>query len=339
MFDISATRYIKFRNLYINGYGLADKCINGARTSAAVIHGIYGCKIWGAITCGVDFTGCEDSMIFDTWVDGRKDLTEPPVLYTNYGIMFGPAQTGGHVKLINVMIGFCKKADILCHNIRKLDILSSLLASHKTYSAELEANLIIQGGAEYQPTVSVNHTWIENDGAVPNILVKTTQGKQLTVMNSLLATGEYPNIYSTLSPALTFLTLVGGALERAGTSGYHIACPAWHMNILNVEFFGGNPAAVDKINVSAVSYYWFSHTSIILTNLYKSGRATIASGTNSVTVSHGLPRTPTVVVVTGDHSETSDAVVTSITSTSFTVTVPSNVTANRTIYWFADASK
>jgi hypothetical protein len=338
MFDISATRYIKFRNLYINGYGLADKCINGARTSASVIHGIYGCKIWGAITCGVDFTGCEDSIIFDTWIDGRKDLTEPPVVYTSYGIMFGPAQTQGHVKLINVLVGFCKKADIYANHIRKLDIIGCLMASHKSYSADLEANLIIQGGTATLPTVSVNHTWIENDGAIPNILIKTTQAKQLVVMNSLLATGEHPNIYSTLSPALLFLSVVGSALERGGTSGYHIACPAWHMNVLNTEFYAGDPEAVNKVDVSAVNYYWLCHTGIILSNLFRAGWATIPSGSNSVTVNHGCARTPTVVI-TGSHPETSDAVVTSVTSTSFTITVPSNVTANRTIYWIADASK
>jgi hypothetical protein len=67
------------------------------------------------------------------------------------------------------------------------------------------------------------------------------------------------------------------------------------------------------------------------------GTATIASGTNSVTVNHGLSNTPRIVLVTGSHAETSDAVVTSVTSTSFTITVPSNVTANRTVYWMAQA--
>jgi hypothetical protein len=67
------------------------------------------------------------------------------------------------------------------------------------------------------------------------------------------------------------------------------------------------------------------------------GTATIASGTNSVTVNHGLSKTPSIVLITGSHAETSDAVVTGITSSQFTITVPSNVTENRTVYWMAQA--
>jgi hypothetical protein len=64
------------------------------------------------------------------------------------------------------------------------------------------------------------------------------------------------------------------------------------------------------------------------------GTATIASGTNTVTVNHNMVSTPRVFI-TGTHSETADAVVTAVSATQFTITVPSNVTADRNVYWVA----
>jgi len=63
--------------------------------------------------------------------------------------------------------------------------------------------------------------------------------------------------------------------------------------------------------------------------------ATIASGTSSVVVAHGLAETPTVVVVTGRHPETSNAVVTARDDTNITITVGANVTADREVDWYA----
>ena len=67
-----------------------------------------------------------------------------------------------------------------------------------------------------------------------------------------------------------------------------------------------------------------------------SGTALILNGQTSVTIDHGLAGTPTVVVVTGEHAETSDAVVTSKTATQITITVPAAVTANRTVNWYVE---
>jgi len=67
-----------------------------------------------------------------------------------------------------------------------------------------------------------------------------------------------------------------------------------------------------------------------------SGTATIPSGQTSVTVNHGLAGTPTVVIVTGTTSDTKDAYVSAKTSTTFTITVPSPVGGDRTVYWYAE---
>ncbi|NWF97292.1 MAG: hypothetical protein HXY34_14230, partial [Candidatus Thorarchaeota archaeon] len=81
IFDISSTRYAHFDGLFINGNGLAEKCINAMRTPSRVpVHQIRNCKIWGATLANVDFTGCEDSLIFNCWIDGRKVNDTPDAI-------------------------------------------------------------------------------------------------------------------------------------------------------------------------------------------------------------------------------------------------------------------
>lgn len=65
------------------------------------------------------------------------------------------------------------------------------------------------------------------------------------------------------------------------------------------------------------------------------GAATIASGATSVTVSHGLAATPTIVVLGATHAEVSDATF-SATSTQITITVPSATSADRVVNWYAE---
>jgi len=66
-----------------------------------------------------------------------------------------------------------------------------------------------------------------------------------------------------------------------------------------------------------------------------SGTATIANGNSSVTVNHGLAEAPSVVKLTGTHSEVKDCWVTDVTSTQFTIHASANVTADREVYWEA----
>ena len=66
-----------------------------------------------------------------------------------------------------------------------------------------------------------------------------------------------------------------------------------------------------------------------------SGTATIPNGQTSVTVAHGLAGTPTSVVLGPTHAEVADAVW-SADDTNITITVPSAVTADRQISWYAE---
>jgi len=69
----------------------------------------------------------------------------------------------------------------------------------------------------------------------------------------------------------------------------------------------------------------------------KSGTATISNGTSSVVVTHDLAGTPTNVRVSGTHSEVANLYVDSVTSTQFTIHAKDgNVTADRTVYWYAE---
>jgi len=67
-----------------------------------------------------------------------------------------------------------------------------------------------------------------------------------------------------------------------------------------------------------------------------SGTATIPNGNTSVVVNHGLVAAPSVVLVTGTHSEVASPWITNITATQFTINVSGAVTADRDLYWRAE---
>jgi len=66
------------------------------------------------------------------------------------------------------------------------------------------------------------------------------------------------------------------------------------------------------------------------------GIATIPNGSSSVVVDHGLAKAPSVVKLTGTHSEVANCWVTNPTSTQFTINAPAAVTADRDVYWQAE---
>ena len=70
----------------------------------------------------------------------------------------------------------------------------------------------------------------------------------------------------------------------------------------------------------------------------KSGIATIASGASSVVVNHGLDGAPSIITLTGTHSEVANCWVTDVTDAQFTINAPSAVTDDRDVYWKAAMS-
>ncbi|MBI1296659.1 hypothetical protein GC175_17020 [bacterium] len=69
--------------------------------------------------------------------------------------------------------------------------------------------------------------------------------------------------------------------------------------------------------------------------LQNHGVATILSGQTTVTVTHDLEGTPSMVWLGHESTETTGAYVSAKTSTTFTITVPAAVTANRDVSWRA----
>jgi len=65
------------------------------------------------------------------------------------------------------------------------------------------------------------------------------------------------------------------------------------------------------------------------------GAATMLSGHNSVVVTHDLKVVPLSVLVSGSHSEVASCWVDAFTPHAFTIHAPSNVTADRVVYWRA----
>jgi hypothetical protein len=223
IFDVRNVRYAHLDGLFINGNGLAQKCIDAFRTPSQVpVHQIRNCKIWGATFANIDFTGCEDSLIFNCWIDGRKTNDSPDAI-TEYGVKIGEFadnyRTGGQINLIHCLIGFHRKADVFAKNIAQLKLANCLLSSKNMWSEELEAHIIVEGGTGEDailPTLELISCWVENgpSGNVPNILVRNRMMSKLTIIGGMFYTDQSPNIYSALSPCAETIILIGALFEN-----------------------------------------------------------------------------------------------------------------------------
>jgi len=232
VFDIRNVRYTHFDGVFVNGNGLAQKGIDAMHTPSWVpVYQIRNSKVWGATLANIDLTGCEDSFIFNTWVDGRK-ANDTPDAITEYGVKIGEPgdgyKTGGQINLIHVLMGFHRKADVYAKNIAELKLANCLLSSKTMWSEELEANLIVEGGTgegALLPIVELTDLWVENGpgGNVPNVLIKNRMISKLTVLGGVFYTDRSPNIYSALNPSAETITLIGAFFENNPQySGYNI---------------------------------------------------------------------------------------------------------------------
>jgi hypothetical protein len=130
VFDLRNVRFAHLDGLFVNGNGFAEKCIDALRTPSQVpVHQIRNCKIWGATLANVDFTGCEDSFIFNCWIDGRR-INDTPNAITAYGVKIGESgdgyRTGGQINLIHCLMGFHRKADLYAKNVAQLKLANCL---------------------------------------------------------------------------------------------------------------------------------------------------------------------------------------------------------------------
>jgi hypothetical protein len=239
------------------------------RTPSQVpVHQIRNCKIWGATFVNIDFTGCEDSLIFNCWIDGRKTNDSPDAI-TEYGVKIGEFadnyRTGGQVNLIHCLIGFHRKADVFAKNIAQLKLANCLLSSKNMWSEELEAHIIVEGGTGEDailPTLELISCWVENGlgGNVPNILVRNRMMSKLTIIGGMFYTDQSPNIYSALSPCAETITLIGALFENNPQySGYNIAAPTQKLVSIGNTY---NWHGIDKTNVTTYLIFDKDNTEI-----------------------------------------------------------------------------
>jgi hypothetical protein len=253
--DIRSVRAFHLNGVFLNGYGLATKCLDGMHADWVPVHRIKHSKFWGATDCQIDLTGCEDSSLFDFWCDGRKEESSPVTLYGDYGLRIGQPgdgyQTGGQLNFFDGWFGFHKKADVYLKNIWHAKFHSGLFASKVEWSASFQAHMILEGGTgpyAMWPSVVLLGPWF--DGAIgthPNILIQNVQASGLTIVGGQINSTDAPNIYSTLNPGLEILEIFGGKMER-NAGGPNIQCPTRDVNIIGPLYIGGT--GLDKTNVT-----------------------------------------------------------------------------------------
>jgi len=264
LINITGSRYAHFKDLFINGYGLADVCINGYRTTSGVpVHIIEHCKVWGALDANIDYTGCEDSTLLDVWLDGRKDIVEPPTLYTDYGLRIGTSgnKTGGHVKIYDVKMGFHEIADAYLKNIVDIAFYGCLFSSKHTYSkTKFTSHIIAEGGTgdgAVWPKILISGCWFDggtNTGS--NIRMQNVTCKEITIIGSSLYATSGSNISDdgTLNPGAEIITIIGSQVENL--SGYYnVNCSGSSLVALNIDFYGGSGVNTSKINKYMIYKY------------------------------------------------------------------------------------
>ncbi|MEM3459240.1 MAG: hypothetical protein QXN36_01440 [Candidatus Bathyarchaeia archaeon] len=273
IFDIRNVRYAHLDGLFINGNGLAEKCIDAMRMPSQVpVHQIRNCKIWGAKFANIDLTGCEDTLLFNCWIDGRitNDASDT---VTEYGVKIGDAgegyRTGGQINLIHCLFGFHRKADVYAKNVAELKLANCLLASKSVWSDELEAHIVVGGGTGENallPVLELTNCWVENglgDDA-PNILVRNRMISKLTVVGGMFYTDNSPNIYSQLNPCAETITLIGALFENNfNYDGFNVVAPTQKLVSIGNTY---NWHGIDKTNV--VTYLIFDKDDVqIETNI------------------------------------------------------------------------
>jgi len=264
MFDIRTSRYTNFSNIFINGYNLADYCISGLQTPSGVpVHQVRDSLVWGAKEACIDFTGCEDSLLFNVWIDGRI-ANDTPTCYTKYGLKLGPTgdaegyKTGGIIKCFEVRIGFCKYADAFIRNVAQIEFFGALFSSKYTFSTDILAHIIVEGGAgvgSLWTSIGLHGCWF--DGALdhhPNILISNRRIKKITIDSCELYGSQGPNIYSALNPAVDQITVTSSHIEKDNDGHDNIDCYVASLLLLNTDLYRGGAAG--SVNMAKATRYF-----------------------------------------------------------------------------------
>lgn len=140
----------------------------------------------------------------------------------------------------------------------------------------------------------------------------------------------YVNASNDLQLANVTVTDTRSGTARMPNPGTFSATTNTHVSIAN--FRATNCQAS---TIAGMSTLTLTNVSIDGRQARGTGSAIIQNGQSSVVVSHNLILPPTTTTVTGSSADTAQAYVTAVSATTFTVTVPAGVPADRTVYWSA----
>jgi len=111
-------------------------------------------------------------------------------------------------------------------------------------------------------------------------------------------------------------------IEEFGTSDYN--------EIVNNNVRENLTAGITTVGANSIVKYNIGYVT------ENRGTATMPAGSASVTVAHGLAKTPRIALITPHHSDIEDIRVTAKTATNFTVEVTTAPAADRTFDWYAE---
>jgi len=232
---------------------------------------------------------------------GHPQMTDDVIYLGNYC---------SHMYIVGVDV-FGGKFGINVVNSRDIVIVASNAHVNGGYGFWLQ-------GTDTRNCIVANNVVYESDqdnlGWGAGVVVSDGAHDNLIVNNILTNIGGWPPPYTNNSQKY-------GVLESGSGTDYN--------TIIGNNVRGNAIAGISKVGSHTILKSGIGYVS------ENKGTATISNGNSSVNVSHGLAGTPSIVIVTGHHSELADAIVTAKSSRTFTVTVPSNVTANRTFDWYA----
>jgi len=166
------------------------------------------------------------------------------------------------------------------------------------------------------------------DNSGDGIRLYSTSG-QANIIGCWIYNNDDHGIY--IYDTANHVKIIGNYIDNSGDANIISSGSSGH-NLIFLNYIGTNHGWSLPVYAASSDKVKFNQNWITA----NSGTATISSGSSSVTVNHGMDRTPSQVMVTGTHSEVTDCWVTDITSTQFTIHVPSAVTADREVYWVAE---
>jgi len=335
--NITKSTYdVEIANLMLDGANMPTSPYTTARKGIHATGFQYRIKIHDLIVQNTPATGIGTDSIVRGWI------------YNNYVYNCG---TSGESAGSNG-IGIAVSTDV-----RYIIITNNIVDSCKNNGILLE----YAGGeaTKFSPYHIISNNIVKYCGTVASQSAGIRlDGVEKTIVSGNTLFGNKLGIHITKTEWVTSnnpsrkISVIGNVIAESGEHGIRIPYDSTEIHIINNRIIGSNyygiyvntDGAIIEHNIfadnssGAILIGSGKHPTIKRNTGYTteaSGTATIPSGQTSVTFAHGLAGTPTMVVLGATHSEVADAIW-SADDTNITITVPSAVSADRQISWYAE---